>query len=177
VDDEMPTPLSPDDAFADQVEWLSHRYDLGYLLGGTIRPELRLSFGVRAKRLAAALALGTSVGIFSLLLTIWIGMGIPVADPLSVGTGVLSFFVARRMWKAADADASGVRLDFLEEAGRLSRTLWLVALATLLAVAATFMTVVPAGALWSLSSSELDAPVGLGLCLLVAALLKVRASK
>lgn len=47
---------NPSDPFADYLEWIEHRYDPGYYLGGNLPPHLRkASLGPRARRLAGIL--------------------------------------------------------------------------------------------------------------------------
>ena len=173
----MPTPVRPEDAFADQLEWLSHRYDPGYFLGGTLRPELRLSLGVRAKRLAAVLALGKGLGALGILVGVWIASGIPFADPWSLSSGGLSLLVARKMWTAAQADARGVGLDLGDEARRVRRTTSMIAVATCVTFVGALLAVLASAALRSLLSGELAVPVGLAVSLLIAVLLRTRGSE
>ncbi len=46
----------PSEPFADYLEWIEHRYDPGYYLGGNLPPHLRkASLGPRARRLAGIL--------------------------------------------------------------------------------------------------------------------------
>ena len=120
----LPRGLHP---FADQMEWLDHRYDPGYFLGGTLRPELRLSLGARAKRVAAILAFGTGAGIIVLMATLNVATGVPAPDPYSLGLGGLSLLVGRKMWRSAGQDAA---LDVPAETGRIYRVLLMASLAT-----------------------------------------------
>ena len=122
----LPRGLQP---FADQLEWQDHRYDPGYFLGGTLRPELRLSLGPRAKRVAAALAFGSGTGVIALMATVSAAMGVPVPDPLSLGFGGLSLLVGRKMWRAAGRQAA---LDLPAETCWIYRVALLASLATAL---------------------------------------------
>jgi hypothetical protein len=120
----LPRGLHP---FADQMEWLDHRYDPGHFLGGTLRPELRLSLGTRAKRAAAVLAFASGVGVIGLMAAINAAMGVPVPDPYSLGFGGLSLLVGRKLWRAAGREAA---LDVPQETGRIYRVFLLASLAT-----------------------------------------------
>jgi hypothetical protein len=115
----------PEQPFADQLEWLRHRYDPGYFLGGTLRPELRLWLGPRAKRAAAVLALGWGAGAAALFLAGLLSLG--VRDPLSFAFAVVSLHVARKLWRSAAADRP---VDTAAEAGSIRRGLVMVLLAT-----------------------------------------------
>jgi hypothetical protein len=99
----MPTPQKPDDPFADQREWLNNRYNPGYFLGGTLRPELRLSLGRRAKRVAGVLALASGVGVLGIGVGVMASTGIFVPDPWSLFVGPLSVLVGIKMWRSARA--------------------------------------------------------------------------
>jgi len=120
----LPRGLHP---FADQMEWLDHRYDPGHFLGGTLRPELRLSLGTRAKRVAAVLAFGSGMGVIGLTAGVNAAIGVTVADPYSLGFGGLSLLVGRKMWRAAGREAA---VDLPEETGRIYRLTLLASLAT-----------------------------------------------
>jgi hypothetical protein len=136
----MTLPESAEGPFAVQVEWLDHRYDPGYFLGGTLRPELRLALGVRAKRLAAVLAAVEGLALLALAALTQIAAGVFMPDPFTSTVGLLSVLVGRRMWLAANADAKIGKLDVAEEGRRFSQVLAMVAIATavfsILAIAA-----------------------------------------
>ena len=119
----LPRGLQP---FADQLEWQDHRYDPGYFLGGTLRPELRLSLGPRAKRVAAALAFGSGMGVIAFVATLTAEFGF-VPEPYTPSLGVLNLLVGRKMWRAANREAA---LDLAEETGRIYRVTLVASLAT-----------------------------------------------
>jgi hypothetical protein len=125
----MPGPPTPESIFHDQLEWLSHRYDPGHYLGGTIRPELRLSLGVKAKRVAAALALVSALAALGLLLTSWIASRAFVPEPWSLSLGVLGILVARRLWTSAATDGVSSTEAIADGMGRLVRVVGMTLLA------------------------------------------------
>jgi uncharacterized membrane protein YfcA len=94
-----PLARDPNTPFADQLEWLANRYNPGYFLGGTIRPELRAaSLGWHAKRVAGAFAISSGAMVLALA-------SFPLAarmppDPWSLGLGLLSIVAGIRMWRA-----------------------------------------------------------------------------
>ena len=144
-------PKDPFAPFADQLEWLNHRYDPGHFLGGTLRPELRLSLGMRGKRTAAVLALGSGVGIIGpSALLVW-PLGVP-PDPFSLGLGVLNILVARRLWSAAAVQG---KADVVEEASRSLRVVAVVGLATSVVVVSIVATVVLIGALTAMVKGQM----------------------
>ncbi len=97
-------PRDPDAPFADQLEWLANRYNPGYFLGGTIRPELRVAtLGRHAKRVAGALAFVSGAGMLALLALMVVVLRLP-PDPLSTGLGVVYVLAGLRFFRAAAAE-------------------------------------------------------------------------
>lgn len=160
----LPRGLHP---FADQMEWLDHRYDPGHFLGGTLRPELRLSLGPRAKRVAAVLAFGSGVGIIALMATLNVATGAPVADPYSLGFGGLSLLVGRKMWRAAGREAA---LDLPEETGRIYRVALLAGLATALVAIGGFAAVLLVAAVKAVMKGHMAIAASIVLILVAVAL-------
>jgi hypothetical protein len=160
----LPRGLNP---FANQMEWLDHRYDPGYFLGGTLRPELRLSLGPRAKRVAAILAFGSGAGIIALMATVNAAMDVPVPDPYSLGFGGLSLLVGRKMWRAAGREGA---LDLPEETGRLYRVALMAGLATALVAIGGFAAVLLAAAVKAVMKGHMAIAASLVLILVAVAL-------
>jgi hypothetical protein len=160
----LPRGLHP---FADQMEWLDHRYDPGHFLGGTLRPELRLSLGPRAKRVAAVLAFGSGVGIIAFMATVNAATGVPVPDPYSLGFGGLSLLVGRKMWRAAGREAA---LDLPEETGRIYRVALLASLATALVGIGGFAAVLLVAAVKAVMKGHMAIAASAVLILVVVAL-------
>ncbi|MCU0241064.1 MAG: hypothetical protein MUF51_01420 [Vicinamibacteria bacterium] len=99
----------------DQVEWLNNRYNPGYFLGGTLRPELRLAtLGWHAKRVAGALALVSGVGM--LLLGVMLLVLYHVPDPWTLILGMLQFMAGIKILEsAADQRPANDATGFVEE--------------------------------------------------------------
>lgn len=90
-----------DEPFEVQLEWLDNRYNPGYFLGGTIRPELRVaSLGWHAKRFAGAFALCSGVTALAMSAVLLVATRV-LPDPWSLGLGLLYVLVGVRMWRAA----------------------------------------------------------------------------
>lgn len=159
-------PKRPEGPFADQLEWLDHRYDPGHFLGGTLRPELRLSLGRRAKRAAAVLAFGAGAATIALMATLTITMGF-IPEPYSWGFGVLSLLVARRMWTAADREGA---LDLPDEKERLYRVTLLVCLATVLVALGGLAAVLLAAAVAAMMKGHMGILASVVLLLVAGAL-------
>lgn len=160
----LPRGLHP---FADQLEWQDHRYDPGYFLGGTLRPELRLSLGPRAKRVAAVLAFGSGLGVIGFMATANAAFGVPVPDPYSLGFGGLSLLVGRKMWRAAGREGS---LDLPEETGRLYRVALMASLATALVAIGGFAAVLLVAAVKAVMKGHMAIAASFVLILMAAAL-------
>jgi hypothetical protein len=160
----LPRGLRP---FADQMEWLDHRYDPGHFLGGTLRPELRLSLGTRAKRVAAVLAFGSGAGVISLMATVNAAMGVPVPDPYSLGFGGLSLLVGRKLWRAAGREAA---LDLPEETGRIYRVALLASLATAVVALSSLAVVLLVAAVRAVMKGHMAITASAVLILLLVAL-------
>ena len=172
----MPTGLEPEDAFADQVEWLNHRYDPGYFLGGTLRPELRLSLGANAKRVAGVLAFVWGLGILGILVGMWVASGCFVPEPWSLSSGILSLLVGRRMWTSARTGGAAERLNLPEEVRRFFRVVTMTLLgAGLIAVVCLAMLWL-VGGLVSLFRGQVGIPTSIGILLITVFLHRARAS-
>jgi hypothetical protein len=159
----LPRGLRP---FADQMEWLDHRYDPGHFLGGTLRPELRLSLGARAKRAAAVLAFGSGAGVIALMATLTAEFGF-VPEPYSLGLGALSLLVGRKMWRAANREAA---LDLPEETGRIYRVTLLASLATAVVALSGLGVVLLAAAVRAVMKGHMAIAASAVLILVVVAL-------
>ena len=160
----LPRGLHP---FADQLEWQDHRYDPGYFLGGTLRPELRLSLGPRAKRVAAALAFGSGMGVIGFMATVNAAMDVPVPDPYSMGFGGLSLLVGRKMWRAAGREAA---LDLPAEKGWIYRVVLLASLATALVAIGGLAAVLLVAAVKAVMKGHMGIAAGVVLILVAVAL-------
>jgi hypothetical protein len=161
----MPKALRPEDAFADQIEWLSHRYDPGYFLGGTIRPELRVSLGARAKRVAGVFAFASGLGILGTLVAVSIAVGMALPDPWSLSVGVLSLLAGVKLWRTAGADSGTTRVDVGAEAKRLSQAASLTSLGAVIIALASIALVTLVAAVASLLRGQVGLPVGAGVLL------------
>lgn len=155
---------SPDEPFAQQLEWLNHRYDPGYYLGGNLRPELRFSMGPRAKRVAALLALGPLVGWLSISFWAAVATGQFVPEPFSFIAALFHLQVGRRLWGSAGAEAP---LDRIGEGRRLLRASGMTVLATAVAVLIGFGLLIVVGAVTALSLGHGE--IAALLCLIASA--------
>jgi len=131
---DQPLPLRYlDEPFADQLEWLDNRYNPGYFLGGTIRPELRVaSLGWHAKRLAGAFALFSAVPSL-VVAAVLLVVARMLPDPWSLGLGLLYVLTCVRMWRAAACQTPSPER---RGAGEGIRCVWMGATAVLGAVVA-----------------------------------------
>jgi hypothetical protein len=122
------TEFDPEQPFALQLEWLANRYNPGYFLGGTIRPELRLaSLGWHARRVAGVLALLSGAPLLlAVLVTAVVGRIPP--DPWSLGFGLLSLTAGLRMWKVARTPTPSRHVASPAEGRKLLRALALAVL-------------------------------------------------
>jgi hypothetical protein len=168
--------LDPDDAFADQVEWLNHRYDPGYFLGGTLRPELRLSLGANAKRVAGVLAFVSGLGILGILVGMWVASGYFVPEPWSLSSGILSLLVGRRMWKSAEMDGTAGVLSLPEEVRRFLRVVAMTSLGAGLIAVACLALLWLVGGLVSLFRGQVGIPTSIGILLITVFVHRARAS-
>ena len=115
----------PDGPFGLQVEWLNHRYDPGYFLGGTLRPELRSTLGSHGKGFAAVWAFSSGAALLGVTLLVAAAMRTPFLGPLILASALLRLQVGRRMWRAANANAPGGALDKMACAARLCQVAWM----------------------------------------------------
>lgn len=167
------SPKRPEDPFADQLEWLVHRYDPGHYLGGTIRPELRQSLGSRAKRFAAVWAFVSGVGPMCLVIWLMAGSGQWLPDPWSFGAGVLGALAAVKLWKSADRDARAASLDWAEEGRRFYKVVGMVALCTLVTAVVSLILISGAAAATAIVKGRAGVFAGAGV-LVVMVLLRWR---
>ena len=127
-----PPPVQdPSAPFALQLEWLANRYNPGYFLGGTIRPELHMaSLGWHAKRSAGVLAVATGVATLapSALMLLASRM---LPDPWSPGFGLLTVLAGVRLWRAAAPRATSAREEERPQGGKALRVAAMVVLGVL----------------------------------------------
>src|SRR5262245_55795964 len=135
----MPKTEDPEEPFANQLEWQRHRYDPGHFLGGTLRPEYRLSLGARAKRVAAILSLARGIGLLGRLTVMSIGYGMFLPDPFSLFLGGLTLLVGIKMWTSARAEPAGEDLDVAETRQNIGRVAGIVLVGTAIAVLAALI--------------------------------------
>lgn len=135
--------------FALQLEWLANRYNPGYYLGGTIRPELRMAaLGWHAKRLAGALAFFVGVeGLASAALLHVVARTLP--DPWSLGFGVLNVLVGVRLWKAAGPQAPGAGDGDRAGLSEALRVAAMVVLGVVLMAAISIVTITAVAVAWA----------------------------
>jgi len=170
----MPVPVLPDDPFRDQLEWLNHRYDPGHFLGGTLRPELRLSLGREGKRMAGLLAFASGFGVLAILAALG-ALGHLPPEPRSLVAGLLSVLVGRRMWKSAASGAPGAAMEAGGEGRKLGRMASMALVATLATAAACLGLLLIVGTIARLIQRAGGLLGAMGV-LLVAALLEARRS-
>jgi hypothetical protein len=165
----MLPPEQPEDPFFDQLEWLNNRYNPGYFLGGTLVPELRLSLGRRAKRVAGLLAFTSGAGVTAVCVLMSVAFGAP-PDPWSAALGVLNLLVGLKMWRSARSEASKESLDVGDERRQLGRALGMVVLATLLVSSAAVTAVVIVAVAVALSGGATGIAAGLAVLAAIVAL-------
>ncbi len=170
----MRVPEKPEDPFADQLEWLEHRYDPGHFLGGTLRPELRLSLGKRAKRVAAILAfLSGGVLAVGALMTFQMGSA---ADPWAVMLAPLSLLVGIKMWMSARPEKPAIDVDpdpdTANEGRKIGQVMGMVALAALFAAALVVGLLVLVAGLVAVSRGAVDVVAGIFVLIAILAIRK-----
>jgi hypothetical protein len=162
------TPLArdPDEPFALQLEWLANRYNPGYFLGGTLRPELNVaSLGWHAKRVAGVLPFSSGMALLGTSLFVAVAAGGVLPDP-SVAFGLLQVLAGVRIWRAAAAQDSRSGREGAGEAMKLLQAATMVVLGVVLVSVVGIVAL--AGLCVAVAVSRGEAGLGAAICVIIA---------